>query len=457
MIKLVVFDLDGVLVSTKELHYHALNNALKSVGFSPISSEEHLSIYDGLPTKRKLELLTKHKGLSPSLYNDIWEKKQGFTQAALSTDIKVNLRLIEAFYELKKTGVKIFIATNSIRETTETILNKLLLDYYVDWVITNENVTNPKPSPEIYLRCMIAAGVKPSETLILEDSVHGIEAAVNSGAHVLSVKNPNEVAFGFINREILKHKNMNTPSAWVSPNLNILIPMAGGGTRFAAAGFTFPKPLIEVNGKPMIQAVVENINIKARYIFVVQKAHYEKYNLKYLLNLIAPGCDIIQVDGVTEGAACTTLLARDSINYDTPLLMANSDQLVDWNSSEFMYNMIYKDVDAGILTFKNTHPKWSYVKTDEGGYVTEVAEKKPISERATVGIYYWKRGADYVKYAEQMIAKNIRVNNEFYVCPVFNEAIGDGKKIRCFDIPPESMWGIGTPEDLAHYKENHIV
>jgi dTDP-glucose pyrophosphorylase len=111
-----------------------------------------------------------------------------------------------------------------------------------------------------------------------------------------------------------------------------------------------------------------------------------------------------------------------------------------------MYKMQEQEVDAGILTFESLHPKWSYVKVDEMGYVTEVAEKNPISNIATVGIYYWKKGADFVKYAKSMIAKNIRVNNEFYVCPVFNEAISDGKKIKTFNI--ERMWGIGTPEDL---------
>ncbi len=228
--------------------------------------------------------------------------------------------------------------------------------------------------------------------------------------------------------------------------MKVLIPMAGAGSRFEKAGYTFPKPLIEVNGKPMIQVVVENLNIDAQHIFIVQKSHYEKYNLQYLLNLIAPNCEIVQVDGVTEGAACTTLLAKEFINNDEPLLTANSDQFIDWNSNEFLYSMQASGVDGGILTFESVHPKWSFAKLDEDGFVSEVAEKKPISNKATVGVYYWSKGSDYVKYAEQMIAKDRRVNNEFYVCPVFNEAIEDKKKIKVFDI--DKMWGLGTPEDL---------
>jgi len=223
--------------------------------------------------------------------------------------------------------------------------------------------------------------------------------------------------------------------------------MAGAGSRFEKAGYTFPKPLIEVNGKPMIQVVVENLNIDAKHIFIVQKEHYEKYNLKYLLNLITENnCEIVQVDGMTEGAACTTLLAKELINNNEPLVMANSDQFVEWDSNEFMYSMTADNIDAGILTFNSTHPKWSFAKLNEDGFVSEVAEKKPISDIATVGVYYWNKGSDYVKYAEQMILNDVRVNNEFYVCPVFNEAIHDDKKVKIFPI--EKMWGLGTPEDL---------
>jgi len=236
---------------------------------------------------------------------------------------------------------------------------------------------------------------------------------------------------------------------WKNDKLNIIIPMAGAGSRFAQAGYTFPKPLIEVNGKPMIQVVVENLNIDANYIYVVQKSHRERYNLDTLLNLLTPGCTVIEVDGMTEGAACTVLMAKRYINNDFPLFFANSDQYVEWNSNDFMYKMESTDADGGMLTFTAVHPKWSFARIDKAGFVTEVAEKNPISDIATVGFYYWKHGSDFVKYAEQMIAADKRFNNEFYVCPVFNEAIADGKKIKTFHI--DKMWGLGTPEDLNEY------
>ena len=240
-----------------------------------------------------------------------------------------------------------------------------------------------------------------------------------------------------------------------SEPINIVVPMAGRGSRFADAGFKLPKPLIDVNGFPMIQYVVGNLRPKGahRFIFIVLADHVSEFQVDKALERLAPRCVVLPINHVTEGAACTTLLAKELINNDEPLLMANSDQFIEWDSNEFMYKMIEQKVDGGIVTFTATHPKWSFAKVDEYGYVTEVAEKNPISDTATVGVYYWAKGSDYVKYAEQMIEKNVRVNNEFYVCPVFNEAIGDGKKIKTFNI--DKMWGLGTPEDLKYYLENY--
>ena len=229
--------------------------------------------------------------------------------------------------------------------------------------------------------------------------------------------------------------------------------MAGAGARFESAGYTFPKPLIDVEGQPMIHKVVNNLNIQGRYIFLVQKAHYEKYNLENLLNLISPGCEIIQLEGLTEGAACTVLTARELIDNEEPLIIANADQYIEWNAFETISEFSNEGIDGGILTFSSVHPKHSFAKVDGQGYVTEVAEKKPISTNATVGVYFWKKGSDFVKYADQMIDKNIRTNNEFYVCPVYNEAIGDDKKIITSMV--DKMWGMGTPEELDNFLQNY--
>jgi HAD superfamily hydrolase (TIGR01509 family) len=448
MYKLIIFDLDGVLVDAKKIHYNTLNLALQEINSNyQISESEHLSIYDGLKTNQKLNLLSKNKQLPVTFHEKIWNRKQELTIEAIS-NLSLNFELISLFKELRRLGYKLACCSNSIRRSVLVMLSKIGLIEYMDLILSNEDVKNAKPHPEIYWKAMSIMNFHPEECLIVEDSPIGLLSASRSGASVLRINSPEDLTLNKILNKLKNINNMNSPK-WQDEKLNVLIPMAGAGSRFEKAGYTFPKPLIDVNGKPMIQLVVDNINIDANYIFVVRSEHRSKYNLDTLLNLIAPNCKIVEVDSVTEGAACTTLLAKEFIDNDNPLLMANSDQFIEWDSNEFMYKMIEQKVDAGILSFESAHPKWSFAKLNEDGYVSQVAEKNPISNIATVGIYYWSKGSDYVKYAEQMIRKNIRVNNEFYVCPVFNEAILDGKKIKNFSI--EKMWGLGTPEDLTTF------
>jgi len=443
-----MFDLDGVLVDAKKIHFDTLNVALSEMDEKfKISESEHLSIYDGLKTNQKLDLLSKTKGLPVECHDSIWNKKQNLTVEAIS-NLTPDNDLISTFKKLKSYNYKLACCSNSIRKSVFIMLSKIGLIEYMDLILSNEDVNNAKPHPEIYWKAMSMMNCVPEDCLIVEDSPTGLLAAGRSGADIMRVNSPKDLTSDRIFNKLLNVKHMNVPK-WQDEKLNILIPMAGAGSRFESAGYTFPKPLIDVNGKPMIQLVVDNINIDANYIFVVRSEHRKKYNMDTLLNLIAPNCKIIEVDSLTEGAACTTLLAKEFINNDNPLLMANSDQYIEWDSNEFMYKMAEQNVDAGILSFKSTHPKWSFVRLNEENLVVEVAEKNPISDVATVGVYFWAKGSDYVKYAEQMISKNIRVNNEFYVCPVFNEAIADNKRIKTFDI--KNMWGLGTPEDLNKY------
>jgi len=430
MIKTIIFDLDGVLVETKHLHFTALNLALSDLDQKyVITWKEHLSLYDGLKTNQKLELLNKTKGLPHDDFEKIWQKKQNYTLKYLN-DIQYSEKIKDCLLKLSDEGYNIVCCSNSIRKTILLVLYKLEVIPYFDLIISNEDVKNSKPHPEMYWTAMSKLSCLPEETIIIEDSPYGLLAASRSNSNILRVKSPDEVKYEFIKKQINnlnKNKKM-ISHKWYDEKLNVLVPMAGAGARFEKAGYTFPKPLIDVNGKPMIQVVIENLNIDANFIYVVQKQHRDKYNLDTLLNLITPNCKIVEIDGLTEGSVCTTMMAKEFINNDSPLMLVNSDQFIEWNSNEFMYKMNETECDAGILTFKSTHPKWSFVKVDEFDYVTEVAEKNPISDIATVGIYYWKKGLDYVKYAEQMISKNIRINNEFYICPVFNEALLDSKK-----------------------------
>lgn len=456
-IKLIIFDLDGVLVDSRPFHYQSLNMALQEIDPKyTITEEEHLAFYDGLPTKAKLELLTKNKSLPTEYHSQVWKRKQEHT-ADLLNKLEYNHRLISIFSELKNRGYTLFVASNSIWNTIKIALLRIGIIEFVDYFISNQEIKASKPSPEIYLKAVIRSGFSPLETLILEDSPVGRKSAIASGCHLLEISNPSFVTLSRITNRIKEISLIDNPMEKALPwlgELNVLIPMAGEGSRFAQAGYSFPKPLIEVNGKPMIQVVTENLNIKnAHYIFIVRKDHYEKYNFESFLNSIAENCKIVISDAVTQGAACSCLLAKEYINNDIPLIIANSDQFVEWDVNKFLSQM--NNVDAGIASFEANHPKWSYAKLGEDGLVSEVAEKKVISKNATVGIYYWTKGKDFVNSAEKMIEENFRVNNEFYVCPTFNYLIQEKKKVKLFEV--DKMWGLGTPEDLDHYLKNNKI
>ena len=454
MIKLVVFDLDGVLIDSKQTHYEALNRALGSE--YAITIEEHLSTYDGLPTRSKLNMLSERKGLPTDRHAEIARAKQKHTVEILKETVQPRQDFVDMCREIKDRGYTLACASNAVRDTVKMSLLQLGIIEYFDFWYSNEDVHRPKPHFEMYFECMLKANAKPNETLIIEDSHIGRQAVLDAGAHLLAVADTHDVSLAIVLDAIEQHNEQPKQHIpWRSKSMNVLIPMAGAGTRFAEQGYTFPKPLIEVGNKPMIQVVVDNLNIQANYIFIVQKEHYEKYNLETVLNMVAPGCTIVQTEGITEGAACTTLLAKEYINNEEPLIIANSDQFVEWNSNEVLYAFTTEGVDGGILCFNSTHPKWSYAKLDENGFVSEVAEKQPISTNATVGIYYWSRGSLYVNSAERMIERNIRTNNEFYVCPAYNELIEDGGKVRVKNIAEDGMWGIGTPEDLKHFLANY--
>lgn len=236
--------------------------------------------------------------------------------------------------------------------------------------------------------------------------------------------------------------------------INIVIPMAGEGSRFVKAGYAKPKPFIDVDGKPMIARVMENLQCRdARYILIGRKAHLEQE--KELVEQLSAqyNATFIGIDKLTEGTACTVLYARQFINNNDPLLIANSDQLVNASIQQFVDDCFEKNLDGSILTFSDPelNPKWSFARLNDEGLVVEVQEKKAISEFATVGIYLFSKGAEFVNAAVDMIIANDRVNNEFYTCPVYNYAIKNGSKIGIHNILFDQMHGLGTPEDLDKY------
>lgn len=237
--------------------------------------------------------------------------------------------------------------------------------------------------------------------------------------------------------------------------LNIVLPIAGRGSRFATAGYELPKPLIPVHGVPMIETVVRNIRPagRHRFIFVALQEHLDQLGMRETLERAAPGSIVVPVREVTQGAACTVLLARNFIDSAAPLMLANSDQWVDVDINGYLAVMDRRSADGLIMTMTADDPKWSFVGLDQRGFVTRVVEKQVISSEATVGIYNFRAGADFVRAADRMIAKDLRVNGEFYVAPVYNELIADGARIAIHNVGREGagMYGLGIPTDLQQF------
>jgi len=242
--------------------------------------------------------------------------------------------------------------------------------------------------------------------------------------------------------------------------LNIVVPMAGRGNRFVREGYTLPKPLIPVRGVPMVEVVVENLRPKKdhHFIFICLKEHIENYSMDSQLKSIIADATIISVDTVTEGAACTVLLTKEYINNDDALMIANSDQWVNIDINDYLGAMEEQKKDGFIMTMWADDPKWSYIKLNAGNEVIEVVEKQVVSNEATVGIYNYAKGSYFVKAAEAMIARDFRVNGEFYVAPAYNEMIKDGLNIGYYNVGKEydGMYGMGIPSDLKKFESFEV-
>jgi len=237
--------------------------------------------------------------------------------------------------------------------------------------------------------------------------------------------------------------------------MNIVIPMAGAGSRFACAGYTDPKPLIPIHGVPMIKVVIDNCTPSRahRFIFICQSAHVATYGLLEKLEAWAPGCVLVEIDGLTEGTACTVLQAKHLIDDDTPVMIVNSDQYCDVDIDAYLQAMDNSDADGLIMTMKANDPKWSFVGFDEQGFINRVVEKEAISDEATVGVYNFKSGRQLVAALQTMIDNDLRVNGEFYVAPAYNEIIAGQGKVVHHNIGSEAcgMYGLGIPADLEFF------
>jgi len=242
--------------------------------------------------------------------------------------------------------------------------------------------------------------------------------------------------------------------------LNIVVPMAGRGSRFADAGYTDPKPLIEVHGKHMIEVVINNLTpaCEHRFIFVCQEEHVKAYKLDAIFAKACKNYEIVTINGITEGAAITVLKAREFFDNEQPLMIANSDQWVDVDINDYLQDIEQRSLDGSMLTMKADDPKWSYAKVDSQGAVSEVVEKVVISDEATVGIYNFAKGSDFCHFADSMVEQNIRSNGEFYVAPVYSFMAEESMKIGVYNVGEEGsgMYGLGIPSDLSLFLSSNI-
>jgi len=441
-----LFDLDGVLVDLCDLHRTIFIKACDGL----IDLDFHNKYLEGLSTKEKLKIIENHLCIKIDK-EFIYKKKQELTLISLQT-YEFNDRIRYVLEWVKQQNIRIGVYTNSIRSTLDLVLDKLGITNLIEYSLSNEDVIEQKPSSFGYIKLMNMMNVMTTETIIFEDSFYGKTSAYGSGAYVIDIIDSLDITVSFLDycRTYLKRPLSLT-------RLRIVIPMAGLGSRFQKEGYIIQKPFLPMIGeKQLWEEVVENLLPKEKNMREKTDVHLIVRKEQLHLFKSKPNLYTHTVDSLTEGPACTVLTLKNIINDDIPLIIGNSDQYLEWSSDDFLSTSLHPDYDGCISTFYHPYPddlKWSYTSLNVDGTIKEVAEKKYIGPYATTGIYAWKKGSDFIKYSENMILYNDRVNNEFYVCPVYNYAIKDSKKIRILNC--SKFWGIGIPKDYIEYIDHH--
>jgi len=453
----LLFDLDGVLIDLKELHRDAYLTAWNHIiPQAPIDIQFHALHLEARPTKDKIVVCNQLLKTAGSI-QEVSALKQSLTERLIA-DVHGLTTVTETIRWLKEQGHRLACCSNSIRNTIHLALTNLKILDQFDLVLSNEDVTASKPHPEIYLKAAAYFGISPHDCLVFEDSVIGKAAGSAAGCTVIPITNSSDITIEFMKGCLASKSRI---PACAPDVINLVIPMGGLGSRFEKEGYTTPKPFLPIFGKEMYKWVIENmlphdpvLRAKVQTHIIIREEHRSLFQHTDL-----EGIHLHTVPCLTEGPACTVLTIKDIINTSSPLVIANSDQHLEWDSDALYYSLLHPSIDGIISTFSQLDPsdiKWSYAKTDPNQNVIDVAEKKYISSNASTGIYGWSRGAEFVAFAESMIQQNIRVNNEFYVCPVYHEAIKAKKSIRVIECV--KMWGLGVPHDyelfLANWKHD---
>ena len=439
--KKYLFDLDGVLVDSSDIQYQSTIDAINRYTKIDITTEIDKILKSTITTKKKLNYLIEQNIISNAQLLDIYNEKKKIADNTFN-NLKINDVKVRLFSFLKKKGCKIAIVTNSNKNSAKIILKSLGLYNFLDLLISNEDVINPKPHSEPYIRAISHFGGELKNFIIFEDSEIGLTSAYGTGCKVYKVENTND-----INLSLIKQLN--------NLNRNILIPAAGLGSRFQKRGFKLQKPLIKLENKTLIEHAITSLDIEGNYIFVIRKLdNNSNIELITALRNIQPECKVIEIDYVTEGSASTCYLAKELIDNDDELIISNCDQILNWDSKKFLeYSSNY---DCCVLTYKSNEDKNSFIKTDENNKGIEIREKEVISDNALVGVHYFKKGSDFIKSYEHIFNYKIQFKNEYYVSTVCNHLINEGKEVVNYSFQENELYySTGTPEDYFKYMRIH--
>lgn len=433
-----LFDLDGVLANTHEIQVNSTFEAFLKIKGYHLNTKYHELINSTITTIKKLNILKDDSVINEDDIDKIYKIKKQIANTKF-TLIEPDNDKISLFKYLKNNNSKIAVVTNGNRNSAKIILSKIGVIDNVDLLISNDDVVNKKPHSEPYIRAISYFGGDLKNYIIFEDSDVGLESARGTGAFVYKVDNYQDINITTINR-------INGIR-----NINILIPMAGLGSRFSERGFKKIKPLIEVAGVPMIKKAIDSLNIHGNYIFIVRCNENVNELKKYLLEY-KPGCKIVDVAHLTEGSASSCYLAKELINNDNELIITNCDQYLEWDSEKFLRETRDQKLDCSVLTYNSNSNKNSFIKLNKENKAEMIREKEAISDNALVGVHYFKKGSFFIESYDEIFENKIKFKNEYYVSTVCDNMIK-----KCYNVghvkleKKESYHCLGTPDDYFKF------